>query len=97
MVLAHDGEDEPRAAALAAKYGARVYRGPMAPVVDLLLMVRAGLLIGNPASSFSANAARVRYAAAAAKVAAAAPGTVQFDPATTLRCGGEPGPDPAQC
>jgi hypothetical protein len=97
VVLAHDGEDEARAAALVAKYGARVYRGPMAAFVDLLLMVRAGLLVGNPASSFSANAARVRYAAAAAKVAAAPPGTVMFDPGTTLRCGGEPGPDPAQC
>jgi hypothetical protein len=97
VVLAHDGEDEARAAALVAKYGARVYRGPMAPFVDLLLMVRAGLLVGNPASSFSANAARVRYAAAAAKVAAAPPGTVMFHPGTTLRCGGEPGLDPAQC
>jgi len=102
VVLAHDGEDEARAAAIVSRYGARVYRGPTAPFVDLLLMVRAGLFIGNPASSFSTNAARVRYAVAAAKVAAAkteaaSPGSVPFDPATNLRCGGAPGLDPAQC
>jgi len=104
VVLAHDGEDEARAAAIVSRYGARIYRGPLAPFVDLLLMVRAGLFIGNPASSFSTNAARVRYAVAAAKTRAGTgetagiPGnSAHFYPATNLRCGGAPGSDPAQC
>lgn len=104
VVLAHDGEDEARAAAIVSRYGARIYRGPLAPFVDLLLMVRAGLFIGNPASSFSTNAARVRYAVAAAKARAGTGETratprdpSHFYPATNLRCGGAPGSDPAQC
>jgi len=84
VVLAHDGRDPERAAALAERYGAVSYQGPMGSFVDLLLMVRAGFFIGNPASSFSTNAARVRHASLS-------------DPATTLRCGGPQGQDPAQC
>jgi len=61
------------------------YSGPSAAIVDLLLMVRSGFFVGNPASSFSANAARVRYHLRPRA------------PMTTLRCGGTPGPDPAQC
>ena len=60
----------------------------MSQFVDLLLMVRSGFLIGNPASSFSANAARVRYHSR------------PDDPATTLRCAAAaaaPDSDPAQC
>ena len=81
-------EGSTRALQLIERYNAHVYRGPMGPFVGLLLMVRSGFLVGNPASSLSASAARVRYAMRPS------------DPATTIVCGGFPGPDPkdpAQC
>jgi len=39
------------------------YDGPDGALVDLLLCVRASYFVGNPASTFSWNAARVRAVA----------------------------------
>ena len=60
VVLADDGERPELSARLRHEYGALSYSGPDASFVDLLLMIRATVLVGQPASSVSGNAATVR-------------------------------------
>ena len=84
VVLCHDGLNDGRAEAIRKKYRAISYAGPMGHYVDLLLTIRAGFFIGNPASSFSHNGARVRYLMR------------PEDPATTITCEGMHR-DPAYC
>lgn len=47
---------------VARRFRAKSYAGPMAQAVDLALLVRAGFLVGNPASTFTDNAVRARCA-----------------------------------
>ena len=60
VVLADDGERPELSSRLRREYGALSYSGPDASFVDLLLMIRATVLVGQPASSVSGNAATVR-------------------------------------
>ena len=66
VFLAHDGENPGRARALARAYRAATYAPgdgddpEEAKLVDLLLLVKASYLVGNPASTFSIAAHSVR-------------------------------------
>mmetsp|Transcript_45076 Transcript_45076/g.101760 ORF Transcript_45076/g.101760 Transcript_45076/m.101760 type:complete len:195 (-) Transcript_45076:151-735(-) len=71
LVLAHDGQNPARAAEIVRHYGAKVYAGPNAAFVDMLLLLQSNYLVGNPLSTFSFTAAMVRRA-------------VLEDPATNL-------------
>eukprot|EP00038_Savillea_parva_P025065 m.46082 g.46082 ORF g.46082 m.46082 type:complete len:535 (-) comp6721_c0_seq2:227-1831(-) len=60
VVLAHDHGDPVRAEEIARTYHAVSYTGPHDTIVDMMLLIRAGYLIGNPMSSMSYVAAEVR-------------------------------------
>jgi hypothetical protein len=63
VVLAHDRQDNVRAADIRARFGAVSYSGPHDAFVDMQLLIRAKYLVGNPASSMSYVADSVRRVA----------------------------------
>lgn len=60
IVLAHDGQHVRAARRLQRAFHVVSYTGPYSLYVDMLLMVRASVFIGNPASTVSMNVAAVR-------------------------------------
>jgi len=60
MVVAHDRQKPSRLGQISRRYGAVSYTGAMGVFVDVLLLLRASYMIGNPASSMSGNVACVR-------------------------------------
>ena len=60
IVVAHDRQQPSRLADISRTYRGVSYQGVNGVFVDMLLLMRASYMIGNPASSMSGNAASVR-------------------------------------